>query len=88
MQISSVTLQNDDKVQLLKQMLSRHVGVETSHHLHRLKLRRVRERPPRGGAVGDRKMFTSTERHETRVDNELFGSRVTQNTKLFIWTER
>lgn len=52
MQISSATVQKDDSVQLLKQTLSRHVGLDTSHHLHRLPLRRVKDRAPGGVAVG------------------------------------
>lgn len=37
-QISSVTVQKDDSVQLLKQTLSAHSGLDASHHLHRLEL--------------------------------------------------
>ena len=43
MQISSMTLKKDDRVQLLKQMLSLHTGLDTSHHIHRLDFRWLKD---------------------------------------------
>lgn len=53
MQISSVTVQKDDSVQLLKQTLSRHSGLDASHHLHRLELRWLKDWTTRGSPAGE-----------------------------------
>lgn len=60
MQISSVTVQKDDSVQLLKQTLSAHRGLDTSHHLHRLKLRWLKDWTTRGKPEG---------KHTNRITN-------------------
>lgn len=51
MQISSARVQKEDSVQLVKQTLSRQVGVEPSHHLHRFPPRCVKHQAPGGSAV-------------------------------------
>ncbi|KAG7231515.1 hypothetical protein INR49_011594 [Caranx melampygus] len=48
-QISSLTVQKDDRVQLLMQTLSLHMGLEPSHHLHTLKFRWPRDRTTPAG---------------------------------------
>lgn len=53
MQISSVTVQKDDSVQLLKQTPSRHSGLDASHHLHRLELRWLKDWTTRGSPAGE-----------------------------------
>lgn len=53
MQISSMTVQNDDSVQLLKQTLSLHSGLDASHHLHRLKLRWLKDWTTSGSPAGE-----------------------------------
>lgn len=52
MQISSVAVQKDDSEQLLKQMPSRHSGLEASHHLHRLEFRWLKESTTRASPAG------------------------------------
>lgn len=54
MQISSMTVQKEDRVQLLKQTLSLHTGLDTSHHLHRLKLRWLKDWTTAGSPAGKR----------------------------------
>lgn len=53
MQISSVTVQKDDRVQLLKQTPSRHSGLDASHHLHRLEFRWLKGWTTRGSPAGE-----------------------------------
>ena len=48
MQISSMAVQKDDRLQLLVQTLSLHSGLDASHHLHRLKLRWLTDWTPAG----------------------------------------
>lgn len=43
MQISSVVIQKELKLQLLEHMLPSHTGVDTSHHMHKLKLRSLED---------------------------------------------
>lgn len=68
MQISSVTVQKDDSVQLLKQTPSRHSGLDASHHLHRLELRWLKDWTTRGSPAGETHTETTLQPTATTLE--------------------
>lgn len=66
-QISSVKVQKDDRVQLLKQTSSRHSGLDASHHLHRLELRWLKDWTSRGSPAGETHTETTPQHWRSRL---------------------